>query len=92
MIVFPHLDEDDLFVLGWSFENDLIVVIHREYDDLITSEMKLKGFDLGSTARSFGDSSSVVRFFGFFFLGRVTLFSNCRSRWVGYQSRSRLLW
>lgn len=28
-IVFSHFKENDLFVLGWSFENNLVVVIHR---------------------------------------------------------------
>ena len=28
VIVFSHFDENDLFVLGSSFEDDLVVVIH----------------------------------------------------------------
>ena len=30
MIVLSHFDENNLFVLGWSFVNDLVVVIHLE--------------------------------------------------------------
>ena len=74
VIVFSHFDEDDLFVLGRSFENDLVVVIHQEYDDLIIGEMTLKCFDLGSTTRPFGDASAKVQFLGLFFLNGTALF------------------
>ena len=47
MIVVSHFDENDLFVLGRSFEDDLILLIHREYDEAIVGEMTLKGLDLG---------------------------------------------
>ena len=57
VIVFSHFDEDDLFVLGRSFENDLVVVIHREYDDLIIGEMTLKSLEFGQPAWTFGDAS-----------------------------------
>ena len=70
MIVFCHFDEDDLFVLGRSFENDLVVVIHREYHDLIIGEMTLKRFNLGSTTRPSGVK---VQFLGLFFLGQDSL-------------------
>ena len=69
VIVFSHFDEDDPFVLGWSFENDLV-----EYDDLIIDEMTLKHFDLGSTTWSLGDSSSAMQFHGVLFLNGMTLF------------------
>ena len=74
VIVFCHFDEDHLFVLGQSFKNDLVVVIHREYRDLIIGEMTLKRFDLWSTTRPFGDSSSAMQFRGFLFLNGTTLF------------------
>ena len=67
IIVFSHFDKDDLFVMGRSFENDLVVVIHREYDDLIIGEMTLKRFDLGSATWSLGDAGSAMQFLGLLF-------------------------
>ena len=60
VIVFSHFDEDHLFVLGWSFENDLVVVIHQEYNNLIIGEMMLKRFDLRSTTRTFADAGGAM--------------------------------
>ena len=67
VIVISHFDEDDLFVLGWSFGNDVVVVIHREYDDLIIGEMALKRFDFArrgqTTPQMFHDFLEISRYF-----------------------------
>ena len=62
MIVFSLLDEDDLFVLARSFENNVVVVIQREYDETVVGEMSLKGVDLGSMTRTFGDAGGTMQF------------------------------
>ena len=47
MVMFTHFDEDDLFVLGWTFEDDLVIVIHGKDYDLVLGEMTLKGSEFG---------------------------------------------
>ena len=47
MVMFTHFDEDDLFVLGWTFEDDLVIVIHGKDHDLMLGEMTLKGSEFG---------------------------------------------
>ena len=47
VVVFSHFDENDLFVLGRSFEDDLILLIQREYNETIVGKMTLKGLGLG---------------------------------------------
>ena len=37
VIVFSHFDEDELFILGWSLENDLVVVIHMIHGNILGS-------------------------------------------------------
>ena len=60
--MFPNFDQDDLlfFRLGGPFENDLISMIHREYNNLILRKMILELLDLRQTARPFGYSSSTM--------------------------------
>ena len=47
MVMVTHFDEDDLLVLGWTLENDLIVVIHGKDHDLVVGEMTLKRSEFG---------------------------------------------
>ena len=47
MVMFTHFDEDDLFVLGWTFEDDLVIVIHGKDHELVLGEMTLKGGEFG---------------------------------------------
>ena len=54
VVMVSHFDEDDLLVLGWTLENDLIVVIHGKDHDLVVSEMMLKGSEFGYSAMTFG--------------------------------------
>ena len=66
-----HFDENDLFVSGRSFEDDLVLMIHREYDETIVGKMTLKGLEFGQSARTFGHASNAMQFFGFSFLDGV---------------------
>ena len=43
MVMITYFDEDDLFVLRRTFEDDLVVVIHGKDHDLMLCEMTLKG-------------------------------------------------
>ena len=54
VVMVTHFDEDDLLVLGWTLENDLIVVIHGKDHDLVIGEMTLKHGKFGHSARSLG--------------------------------------
>ena len=54
VVMTTHFDEDDLLVLGWTLENDLIVVIHGQDHDLVVGEMPLKRSEFGHSARSLG--------------------------------------
>ena len=47
MVMISHFDENDVFVSGWSFEDDLIIVVQRQHDDLVLGEMFLEGVDFG---------------------------------------------
>ena len=47
VVMLPHFDENDVFVLGRILENNLIVVIHGKDHDLVASEMTLKGGEFG---------------------------------------------
>ena len=68
VVVFSHLDENDLFVLDRTFEDDLVVVIHREYYKTVINEMTLKRLEFGQSARSFGNACKAMQFLGFLFL------------------------
>ena len=72
--MFPNFDQDDLlfFRFGGPFENDLIFMIHREYNNLILRKMILELLDLRQTARPFRYSSSTMQFLSFLFLHRET--------------------
>ena len=47
MVMTTHFDEDDLLVLEWTLENDLIVVIQGKDHDLVIGEMPLKRGEFG---------------------------------------------
>ena len=47
VVMMSHFDENDVFVSGWSFEDDLIIVIQGHHDDLVLGEMFLEGVDFG---------------------------------------------
>ena len=47
MVMMSHFDENDVFVSGWSFEDDLIIVVQGQHGDLVVGEMFLKGVDFG---------------------------------------------
>ena len=47
MVMITYFDEDDLFISGWTFEDDLVGVIHGKDDDLMLCEMTLKGGEFG---------------------------------------------
>ena len=47
MVMLTHFDEDDLFLSGRTFEDDLVVVIHGKDHDLMFGEMALKGSEFG---------------------------------------------
>ena len=70
MIMVPHFVENDLFVLGRAFEDDLVIVIQRKHDDLMIGENLLEGLDFA--AWSFGDTGNTMEFFGLVGLNRFT--------------------
>ena len=47
VVVVSHFDDNDLFILGRSFEDDLVLLIHGQDHNLIVGEMTLKGFEFG---------------------------------------------
>ena len=47
VVMLSHFDENDVFVSGWSFEDDLIIVVQGQDGDLVVGEMFLKGVDFG---------------------------------------------
>ena len=47
VVMLSHFDENDVFISGRSFEDDLIIVIQGQHDDLVLGEMFLKGVDFG---------------------------------------------
>ena len=47
VVMISHFDENDVFISGWSFEDDLIIVIQGQHDDLVPGEMFLEGVDFG---------------------------------------------
>ena len=53
VVMLTHFDEDDLFILGRTFEDDLVVMIHGKDYGLMVSEMTLKGSEFRETTRSF---------------------------------------
>lgn len=68
VVVLSHFDENDLFGLGWTFEDDLVLMIHGQDHDLIVDEMTLKGVEFGQPARTFGNVGVAMECFGFTFL------------------------
>ena len=47
MVMISHFNENDVFILGWSFEDDLIIVNQGQHDDLVVGEKFLEGVDFG---------------------------------------------
>ena len=47
VVMLSHFDENDVFISGWSFEDDLIIVVQGQHDDLVVGEKFLKGVDFG---------------------------------------------
>ena len=45
VVMMSHFDENNVFVSGWSFEDDLIIVIQGQHGDLVLGEMFLEGVD-----------------------------------------------
>ena len=68
VVMAAHFDEDDLLVLGWTLENDLIVVIHGKNHDLVIGEMTLKRGKFGHSARSLGYTRVAMECLGLTFL------------------------
>ena len=54
VVMVTNFDVDDVFVLGRTLEDDLVVTIHGKDHDLVIGEMMLKGSEFGETTRSFG--------------------------------------
>ena len=58
--MFPRLyictHENDIFadIVEWILENDLIIVVHREYNEMVVVEVTLTCLDFGETTWSFG--------------------------------------
>ena len=47
MVMISHFDENDVFISGWSFEDDLIIVVQGQHNDLVLGEMFLEGVNFG---------------------------------------------
>ena len=47
VVMLSHFDENDVFISGWSFEDDLIIVVQGQDGDLVVGEMFLEGVDFG---------------------------------------------
>jgi len=65
VVVCSDFDEHDLFVLGRSFEDDLVVVIEGKNDELVVNEMTLKLREFGDAARAFGNTCVTMKGSGF---------------------------
>ena len=68
VVVVPYFDEHDLFGLGGTLEDDLVLMVHGQDDELVVDEMALKGFEFGQPARSFGNAGLAMEFSGVSFL------------------------
>ena len=89
VVMVTHFDEDNLFVLGWTLENDLIVVIHGKDHNLVVGEMTLKGIEFGQSTRPFGYTDGVL---GLDVFEGVCHALSCRSRGDDFRDRNRLSW
>ena len=47
VVMMSHFDENDVFISGWSFEDDLIIVVQGQHDNLVVGEKFLEGVDFG---------------------------------------------
>ena len=68
VVMVTHFDEDDLFVLGRTPENNLIVVIHGKDHDLVSGEMTLKSGEFRYSTGSFGYTRVAMECLGLTFL------------------------
>ena len=57
VVVLTHFDEHNLFGLGRSLEDELVLMVHGQDHDLMVDEMALKGLEFGQPARPFGNTS-----------------------------------
>ena len=55
VVVLGHFDEHDLFGLGRTFEDELVLMVHGQDHVLMVDEMALKRFEFGQPARPFGN-------------------------------------
>ena len=74
VIVLAHFDEHDLFGLGRTFEDDLVLMIHGQDHNLMVNEMTLKGLEFGQPARPFGNVGFTMEVSGLSGLNRSTSF------------------
>ena len=72
MVVLTHFDEHDLFGLGRSLEDELVLMVHGQDDDLMVGEMALKGIEFGQPARPFGNTGLTMEVLGLSFLNGST--------------------
>ena len=68
VVMSAHFDEDDLLVLGWTLEDNLIVVIHGKDHDLVVGEMTLKPSEFEQSARSLRYTRLAMECLGLTFL------------------------
>jgi len=73
VVVCSDFDQDDLFVLRRSFEDDLVVVIQGKDNELVVGEMPLKLREFGDAARAFGNARVPMKGSGFSTLHRSGL-------------------
>ena len=68
MVMVSYFDEYDLFGLGRTLEDDLVLMVHGQDDDLMVKEMTLKGLEFGQPARPFGNAGLTMEVSGLSFL------------------------
>ena len=74
VVVLAHFDEHDLFDLGRTLEDELLLVIHEQDHDLMVGEMTLKGLEFGQPARPFGNAGLTMKVSGLACLNGPTSF------------------
>ena len=47
VVMVTHFDKNNVFVLGRTLEDDLVIVVHGKDHDLMVREMTLKGSEFG---------------------------------------------
>ena len=74
VVVLTHFDEHDLFGLGRSLEDELVLMVHGQDHDLMVGEMTLKRFEFGQPARPFGNAGLTIEVSGLSFLNGSSSF------------------